>query len=246
VQDASQQAASGGSLWVRLWAWVGAVVLAMTVGLLVVNWMRPGVWSYPVRGIDVSHHQGEIDWQALAGAKLRFAFIKATEGRDHRDTRFALNWQEADRAGLVRGAYHFFTFCSPGLAQAEHFLKVVPPTAGALPPAIDVEFAGNCRSWTAIDDIRRELTVFLGRIEEAWGRRPLLYLTSESDERIVAGHFDGYPIWIRNVIWRPHPEKPPWLFWQFSDDGELPGIGTPVDMNVFHGSEEELTALAGR
>jgi lysozyme len=211
---------------------------------VLVNWLRPGVWSYPVRGIDVSHHQGEIDWDVLAAEGLHFAFIKATEGRDHLDTRFSENWEGASRAGLIRGAYHFFTFCSPGEAQALHFLEVVPPSPDGLPPAVDVEFAGNCRSWTSLDDIRDELRAFLARLEAAWDRRPILYITSESSERIVSGHFEGYPVWIRNVFWRPHPDDPPWVFWQFSDDESLPGIRTPVDMNVFRGSSEELTALA--
>ena len=212
--------------------------------VLAVDWRRHGVVRFPLRGIDVSHHQGEIDWERLAAADLRFAFIKATEGRDHLDTRFTENWEGADAIGLARGAYHFFTFCSPGGAQAEHFLQVVPPQPGTLPPAVDVEFAGNCRSWTTIDAIRAELRLFLARIEEAWGRAPLLYITAESEARIISGHFDAYPIWIRNVIWRPRSGEPAWLFWQFTDDAELPGIGTPVDMNVYRGDEASLAALS--
>ena len=227
----------------RWWLISVPVVIALGLVVAVVNWQRPGVGHYPVRGIDVSHHQGEIDWDAVASGEVRFAFIKASEGRDHRDTRFARNWSHAERVGLARGAYHFFTFCSPGGAQAEHFLEVVAPTPGTLPPVVDVEFAGNCKSWTSIDDVRAQLRGFLMRIEAAWGRRPLLYLTSESERRIIDGHFDDYPIWIRNVFWRPSSGKPGWLFWQFSDDSEVPGIETPVDMNVYRGAPDELAAL---
>ncbi len=226
----------------RRFALAIALVVASLAAVAVVNWWRPGVSHFPVRGVDVSHHQGVIDWDAVAGAGIHFAFIKATEGRDHLDTRFSQNWADADRVGLVRGAYHFFTFCTPGLAQAEHFLEVVPPVDGTLPPAVDVEFAGNCRSWSSVEEIRRELTAFLEVIEAAWGRRPLLYITSESEDRIVAGHFDDHPIWIRNVWWRP-PSEPAWTFWQFSDDAELPGIETPVDMNVFAGAAGTLSTL---
>lgn len=221
-----------------------ALALLALVTLAVVDWHRHGVGQFPVRGIDVSHHQGEIEWEAVANARVRFAFIKATEGRDHLDTRFEHNWSAADRVGLHRGAYHFFTFCSPGDAQARHFLEVVPPTRGTLPPAVDVEFAGNCRSWTSIEEIRGELRAFLARLEQAWGRRPLLYITRESESRIVSGHFDDYPVWIRNTIWRPFGGGHEWLFWQFTDDAELPGIGTPVDMNVYRGDAEALAALA--
>ena len=224
--------------------WAAGLVLALVTLLVaaLIEYSWPGVARFPVRGVDVSHHQGEIDWDALGGTGIRFAFIKATEGRDHIDTRFTENWAAAERVGLARGAYHFFTFCSPGPAQAEHFLEIVPPVPGTLPPAIDVEFAGNCRSWTSIEEIREQLQLFLDRIEEAWGRSPLLYITSESEDRIVAGHFDQYPIWIRNVFWRPQSE-PVWLFWQFTDDAELPGVKTPVDMNVYRGGLDELAAL---
>jgi lysozyme len=219
------------------------IVVAVVGIVAALDRVRPGVRNFAVRGIDVSHHQGEIDWEEVSAAGVSFAFIKSSEGRDHHDTRFVENWAAADRAGLARGAYHFFTFCSPGAAQADHFLQVVPPTTGALPPAVDVEFAGNCRSWTSLDDVRRELRIFLARIEAAWSRRPLLYITSESGDRIIAGHFDDHPIWIRNVLWRPHPEEPAWLFWQWSDDGELAGIRTAVDMNVYRGGPEDLAAL---
>jgi lysozyme len=222
-----------------------ALATLVVVVLLVIDWQRHGVSRFPLRGIDVSHHQGQIDWEALTEADLRFVFIKATEGRDHLDTRFEQNWAGAERAGIARGAYHFFTFCTPGEEQARHFLEVVPPTPQTLPPAVDVEFAGNCKSWTSVDEIRRELRVFLEKVGEAWGRTPMLYITSESEDRIVYGHFDDYPIWIRNVIWRPRGGEPAWLFWQFTDDAELPGIDTPVDMNVYRGDEASLTELAG-
>ncbi|WP_414707009.1 GH25 family lysozyme, partial [Rhizobium sp. UBA1881] len=69
----------------------------------------PSLADYPIQGIDISHHQGAIDWSALAAQpNVRFAIMKATEGGDHRDTRFAENWQAAKNAGIVRGAYHFF------------------------------------------------------------------------------------------------------------------------------------------
>ena len=220
---------------------LGAAVVAVVV--VVVSWSRLGVDRFPVHGIDVSHHQGTIDWAKVASADLGFAFIKASEGRDHEDTRFAENWAAAGKAGLVRGAYHFFTFCTPGAAQVEHFLEIAPPVADALPPVVDVEFAGNCKSWTSIADIRSELRVFLDVAEKAWRRRPILYITSESQSRIVEGHFDGYPTWVRSVFWRPPAGEPAWIFWQYTHEAKVPGIESPVDMNVFRGQPKDLAAL---
>ena len=218
-----------------------AGVLVLLVGLI--YWHHPGLDRFPVRGIDVSHHQGVIDWSQVAGAGVDFAFIKATEGGDHLDTRFDENWRQAGEAGLTRGAYHFFTFCTPGDIQADHYLAVAPPAPDVLPPAVDVEFAGNCRSWKSIEDVRRELRVLLRRLEAAWGRTPVLYITSESEERVIAGHFDDFPVWIRSVFLRPGGRNPVWLFWQYTDKGEIPGISTPVDLNVYRGKPDEIAAL---
>jgi lysozyme len=227
----------------RLVVMASVLALVVLLAAVLVYARRPGVAAFAVRGIDVSHHQGEIDWARVAEHGVHFAFIKATEGRDHLDTRFRENWQAAARSGVVRGAYHFFTFCSPGNAQADHFLAVVPPTPGVLPPVLDVEFAGNCRAWSSIEEIRADLQVMLDRLEEAWGLRPLLYITNESERRIIEGHFDRYPIWIRNVYWRPPLDKPTWLFWQYTDEGRVDGIATPVDQNVYRGRPDELSAL---
>ena len=238
-------ASGGGTRLLQRARWllasVSAIAVLVVVGLI--HWNRPGIDRFPVRGIDVSHHQGAVDWLRVAGADIHFAFIKASEGGDHLDTRFEENWREAGNAGITRGAYHFFTFCTPGAVQADHFLDVVSPALDVLPPAVDVEFAGNCKSWRSIDDIRRELGVLLGRLEAAWGRPPVLYITSESEERIISGHFDEYPVWIRSVFFRPGGRNPRWLFWQYTDQGEVPGIETPVDLNVFRGQPGEIVAL---
>src|SRR5690349_25115520 len=75
---------------------------------------RPSERRYPYQGIDVSHHQGHIKWAKLPSQGVDFAYIKATEGSDHVDKRFLINWRAADRAGIDRGAYHFFGLCSSG------------------------------------------------------------------------------------------------------------------------------------
>lgn len=199
----------------------------------------PDAARYPVRGIDVSHHQGEVDWAKVAASGVAFAYLKASEGTDWRDGRFAENWTGAERAGLARGAYHFFTFCAPGAGQAANFLAAAPPTAGALPPVVDVEFVGNCKTWSSLDDVRNELEVFLTEVEKAWGVRPILYLTREAQVRIVRSHFDDMPVWIRSVFGAPADDlEPAWTFWQYSEAGDVPGVTGRVDLNVFRGSAE--------
>ncbi len=205
----------------------------------------PSSTDFPVRGIDVSHHQGAIDWAAVRAEGYEFAVIKASEGRDHRDRQFQRNWEAAREAGLLRGAYHFFTFCSPGRAQASHFVSVVGESFGELPPFADVEFVGNCKSWTSIEQIRLELREFLDALAAASGRRPALYFTSEAYDRILAGEFDTDAIWLRAVFGSPAgPAAARWRFWQFADNGTVGGVKTLVDLNVFRGTRAELESLA--
>ncbi|MEX0790319.1 MAG: GH25 family lysozyme [Actinomycetota bacterium] len=143
---------------------LGSFFLAFQNGY--VRLQYPSNEEYPVRGVDISHHQGDIDWGRLvAESQVDFAFMKASEGMDFQDRLFQENWQEAE--GLTaRSAYHFFTFCLPGVEQARNFLATAPDS-GELPRAIEVEFGGNCTSWTSIGDIRRELNAFI----EVVGRR---------------------------------------------------------------------------
>jgi lysozyme len=231
-----------------LWL-IAAVAVLLLVGeeLYRGGWVRfnyPNPLRFPVRGIDVSHHQGPIDWTEVRRADLAFAFVKASEGGDHRDTRFAENWSAAAETGIARGAYHFFTFCRPGLEQAENFIAAVSPSTGELPPAADVEFSGNCAYQGPIRDIRTELSAFLDRVEEAFGRRPALYLTQKSYDRIARDHFPGYPLWVRSIVFEPSPRRFwGWVFWQYADNGRLPGIDHVVDLNVFHGSRAEFDAM---
>jgi lysozyme len=203
----------------------------------------PSRKTFPVRGIDVSSHQRSISWRALVEATdIEFAFIKASEGKRVRDRRFLANWHAAD--GLVaRGAYHFFTFCSPGAAQAGNFLSAVP-SRGELPMAVDVEFAGNCGGWTSLEDIRAELRAFLLAVEAATDRKPILYVTRSSYARLVQGYFDGYPLWVREVVVHPtEPQYPGLAFWQYAGNGRAPGVKGLIDLNTFVGSRAEFAAF---
>ncbi|MGD9657375.1 MAG: GH25 family lysozyme, partial [Methylocystis sp.] len=67
--------------------------------------------EFAVHGIDVSKNQGNIDWEQVRDAGVSFAIIKATEGGDRTDSKFAYNWAAAKAAGVPRGAYHFVYWC---------------------------------------------------------------------------------------------------------------------------------------
>lgn len=225
-----------------------AACLLLYTGLAWFN--TPSRDAFPVRGVDVSSYQGEIDWPVLAGQELDFAYIKATEGSGSTDPTFAFNWENARRTALAVGAYHFFSFDSAGKTQADNFLAVAPPQEGTLPPAVDVEFyGGNEANPPAPDGVRRELQILLDRLEAAHGRKPVLYATMASYRLYLDGAFDGYPLWIRDVLHPPRlPEGRRWTIWQYSPRGRLDGYRGRecfIDLNVFTGSREDFAAFLG-
>jgi lysozyme len=220
---------------VSLLALTAAVVVGYQRGWVRFNY--PSASRYPIRGIDVSHHQGRIDWAKVRADGVAFAFIKASEGRDHVDSAFKANWAGAQAAGVQRGAYHFFTFCSPGAAQADHFASTVGASFGELAPVADVEFVGNCGAAPPDEQIRVELAVFLSAIERASGKKPLLYLTNEARRRILDSRFADYPLFPRSIFGEPVEKG--WVFWQFAANGRVSGVRTLVDLDAFAAAELE-------
>jgi len=214
----------------------GGLALAAAGGYFYFMTFHPDETRFPVRGIDVSHHQGVIDWQKVANAGIVFVYMKATEGGDFSDRQFQRNWREADLAGLRRGAYHFFTFCRPGVDQAAHFIQTVPADPDMLPPAVDLEFGGNCPEGAGRLDIETELAAFLEIIQAHYGRKALLYATPEFYEAHMAGKTVENPLWLRSILFEPGYNEHPWTLWQYHNRGRVAGITGPVDHNVFAGS----------
>jgi lysozyme len=231
-------------VWLALFMLFSSLVLFVSFWFGFIQINRPSIQAYPVRGIDVSHHQGMIDWpNVISESGIEFAYIKASEGARFRDSRFEENWRGS--AGIARGAYHFFSFCADGSAQAKNFLAATP-LESELPPAVDVEFGGNCRSWRSIGKIRNELSEFLSLVTASHPRNPILYVNRKSFGRIVRSRFDSYPLWVRETVFDPPKDVyGDWLFWQYgvTSKGRLAGIRTRVDLNVFAGPRKDFGDL---
>ena len=204
----------------------------------------PDRGEFPIWGIEVSHHQGKIDWQSLRSENVAFAYIKATEGGDFKDPHFRLNWREASRANVARGAYHFFNFCKSGEEQAANFIQSVPIETDALPPAIDFEFVGNCSDRPPKSALLQEVRAFVEKIEMAYGQSPVFYVTYDSYKRYLDGAIPGHRLWIRDIFGYPslQPARD-FKFWQYADRARLKGIKGPVDLNVFNGTAEQFIDL---
>jgi lysozyme len=179
-------------------------------------------------GLDLSHHNGRVDWAAVGREPLDFVYLKATEGKDHKDPRFQAHWRAARAEGFATGAYHFYRLCLPGGVQAANFIQSVEVSPSALPPAADLEYDGNCQPYGTREEMRAELRLFLEALETEYGQRPVLYTTADFHRDWIAGHFDDYPLWIRKLDGEP---KGDYALWQYSMKGRVKGIGGFVDRN---------------
>jgi lysozyme len=201
----------------------------------------PSQTQYPIRGIDVSHHQGAIDWSAVKASGIQFAYIKATEGANFTDATFTDHWKNTNATGIVRGAYHFFTFDTSGELQAAHFIATVPAEVDALPPAIDLEFSGyNKNRRPPPDEFQRELAVFWDALVAHYRKLPVVYTTNDFKDKYLR-FMPVDRLWIREAVFRPDSG---WTFWQFSARGRIRGVAGFVDLNVFDSSAADFAKLA--
>lgn len=202
-------------------------------------------YGYTYYGIDVSHHQGRIDWQKVAGQSdtkdcpIRFVFMKATEGGTFLDSSFYDNIAGAREAGFVCGIYHFYNPGTSPRKQAEFYINNVELKKGDLVPVVDVE-----RSGKSVDALQRELLDFLSALESHYGVKPIIYTSAKFRNNILDKPvFDSYPIWIAHY-YVSHPSTDhEWSFWQFSDHARVEGINGFTDIDVFKGTPKDFDRL---
>jgi lysozyme len=201
--------------------------------------------KYSLHGIDVSHHQGEINWEMVAAMKvkniqLRYAFIKATEGVSLQDKYFDENYSGAKKQGLLVGAYHFLIPFRGGKEQARNFLNTAKIEKGDLVPVLDIEQNSGVPPKILQQRIKEWLLV----VEEAVGAKPIIYTNVDYYENYIKGEFDEYPLWIAHYKVKDKPAiNADWYFWQHSETGHVSGINTEVDFNVFSGNLSDLEDL---
>lgn len=206
------------------------------------------------RGIDVSHYQGNIEWNSVAASNVDFCFIKATEGPSLTDPLFQANWTASKAAGLHRGAYHFGRASSDAAEQARFFYKTVSAdnTLGPqdLPPVLDLEILDG-QSQTAT---LQWMLTFLAEADALFQRTTMVYTDTGFWQQL--GQLPGCevlatrPLWLASYTARPTVPCPwtSWTFWQYSDGAAnggsmVPGIAGPVDQDWFEGPAAQLPGL---
>lgn len=202
--------------------------------------------GYEIHGIDISHYQGEIDWEQLKnamieGCPVRFVIIKSTEGASRLDDHFRENFNQVRDYGFIRGVYHFWNNKSSAREQAYYFLDKVHLTEGDLPPVLDIEHKPADKS---VDDFQRDVLTWLHIVEDKYHAKPIIYTYYKFKEKYLSAPvFDDYPYWIAHYYVDKVQYQGKWKFWQHTDAGKLPGIKGYVDFNIYNGSFYDLRKL---
>lgn len=257
--SAARHDSTGSMKWHPVLLRLALIILAaLTCYFLYIYCVRPyrsrwqalyGKEVYPdgfsIRGIDISHHQGDIDWEKLSKAQIgktpvSFVFIKATEGRGFLDENFNDNFYQAREFGLLRGAYHYFKPNVPAEKQAEYYLKQVHLEEGDLPPVLDLEEKGNL----SVGELQKASLRWLDIVEKKYKVKPILYTNYKFKmDYLNTKEFEDYPYWIAHYYVPVLTYKGKWKFWQHTDRGHLDGIKENVDLNIYNGSMYDLKRM---
>ncbi len=200
-------------------------------------------------GPDCSHHQGNVDWRAVAGTH-QFTYLKATDGVAYSYTSwFAYHLPRARAAGLVTGAYHFLLANHPGADQARFFVDTVDRSGGfdGLLAVADVERHSN-GTGPSFGQVIDFAAVF-GRMVPG---HPLLVYTNRDYWVNGLGNPNGAQVGpLVHARWSATPGPlyggwDHWTIWQHTDRATCPGITGLCDMNRFDGDRAQLVALTGK
>lgn len=236
---------------------ITAILLLLTLAMAAYKYFTPLKIYYPnfgisiprnysIHGIDVSRHQGAINWPLVKAMHIKdiqieFAFIKATEGSGYTDLRYLYNWKKSKDVGIMRGAYHYYKPQKNAKSQALHFIHIVKLQHGDLPPVLDFEEDGGFKDEVLLDHLKTWLKI----VEAHYGMKPIIYVNTNFYHRYIKGNLDEYPIWIAHYYkGRPRlSDQAQWKFWQHHDGGRVDGISEKVDFNVFRGKKDDLLLL---
>lgn len=207
------------------------VALAALVGWTIALGWRPS-GRYPFQGVDVSAANGAVDWWTVRKGGADFAYIRATAGADVRDPAFERNWAGVSETGMRRGASHVYSLCRLAADQANNFNTTVPRTDGALPAAVEIDFADDCPSHPERAIVLDELRRFLTMVEAHTGKPVLLKVSKRFDAAYGVTAAIQRPIWAVRDFFPPDYPARRWRMWQASDMRRIDGVEGPVHWDV--------------
>lgn len=183
----------------------------------------------PYDGIDISSHQGYIEWDKVSSDKnICFVYAKATEGATYRSPHYTYNVAMAQRYGLLVGSYHYITSTSSIDEQFKNFAGFALKSAQDLVPMIDVEDRGK---WSRIQ-LQDSVEKFCELVKAHYGVEPMIYSTIEFYNKNLSPRFNKYRLYIGRYN-NNEPEiswEGKYTIWQNSETGIIPGINSYVDL----------------
>ena len=195
-------------------------------------------YRYPIAGIDVSKHNGEIDFDQVSDDNYQFVFIKASEGKTYQDDAFERNYAGARDAGLKVGAYHFFRKNRSGKEQADNFLNVIKGKPMDLPLVIDLE-----DDWGNGVNIDRKLALErvldMINILNDKGYPVMIYTNLDGYGKYYKDMLGDHDLWLCSFTSPDLLPEMPHCIQQFSHEGNVAGVKGDVDLNVFRGTKKE-------
>ena len=201
----------------------------------------PPAEAEPVNGVDVSHYQGDVDWAQVAAAGYAFAFVKAAQGDSGGDSEFDRNWQDMKTAGILRGAYDFYDVGQNPTTQARNFISKVTLIKGDLPPVVDIETMNG--SSESNNHMIADLHSYLKTLKDHYGVAPIIYTGPSFWNAHFDDSFSDYALWVAEYgVSKPKAVTgwTVWSFWQYSTNGDVPGINGDVDLDRFNGGLDQL------
>ncbi|CCH35466.1 lysozyme [Actinosynnema sp. NPDC047251] len=204
-----------------------------------------------VPGMDVSSHQGDVDWRRAWGDGARFAYVKATEGTGYRNPHFSQQYDGSYQVGMIRGAYHFaLPDRSAGWEQADFFVNNGGGWSAdgkTLPGALDMEYNpyGDTCYGMSQDSMGAWVKGFSDRVRERTGRYPTIYTSTNWWNRCVgwtATFGSTNPLWVAHYADQLGALPNGWDYetiWQWQAAGLFPG-----DQNLFNGNYDQLLQIA--
>ena len=196
--------------------------------------------------VDISHHNGQIDFAQAKASGIVGVIQKATQGQSGVDRTYDANRKAALQAGLLWGAYHFATG-SDGIKQADNFLKVAAPDTDTL---LVLDFEPN-PTGPSMDLV--EAHAFVSHVQQATGKHPGFY-SGHFIKQLLGSRKDDVlaNCWFWLAQYGPTAVVPPtwptWIMWQYTDGNlglaphEVPGIGF-CDRDKFNGDQTQLEKL---
>lgn len=183
------------------------------------------------RGIDISHHQGDIDFSKLKD-RIDFAMVRTSYGDFYEDRKYKTNIKQLEKIHVPYGLYHFSYAkdIEGAKKEASNFINLIKNYNPTYPVVIDIEYS-NRTSNVSNNTLNDIAYTFCAMVENA-GYYVMIYANLDYfNNKLNDKRLDRYDKWLAEWKNKPTYNKA-FGIWQYSSKGRLPGINGNVDLNI--------------